>query len=169
MADNNKYCGSVADYQPVSEDQSRVVIMYGLRETENENAEWRQLDFYKKQGRPSFDTVKAAIIADINERITAGIIGGMTYDGKPVWLSIENQINFSQATAPCRLKIGEEADGTPVYHDFETKAALKAFNEACLAWKNEQLEAGRAEKEGIDWTPYAEALQPVTATEGETA
>jgi hypothetical protein len=89
-------------------------------------------------------------------------VGGMTFEDKPVWLSIENQINFTTATAPCRLKIGEEEDGTPVYHDFETKAQLKAFNEACLQWKNQCLEAGRAEKEGIDWTPYAEALQPVT-------
>ena len=161
---NNKYCGSVADFKPVSEDHSRVVIMYGLIETGNSKmeAEWYQLDFYKKQGKPSFEQVKTAVIADINERITAQIIGGMTFEGKPVWLSIENQINFTTATAPCRLKIGEEQDGTPVYHDFETKAALKAFNDACLAWKNEQLETGRAEKEGIDWTPYAEALQPVT-------
>ena len=146
---NNKYCGNVSDYAPVSEDQSRVVIMYGLNVKEDgESAEWRQLDFYKKQGKPSFEQVKTAIIADINERITAQIVGGMTFEDKPVWLSIENQINFTTATAPCRLKIGEEADGTPVYHDFETKAQLKAFNDACLAWKNEQLEAGRAEKEG---------------------
>ena len=158
---NNKYCGNVSDYAPVSEDQSRVVIMYGLKE-DGELAEWRQLEFYKKQGRPSFEQVKAAIIADINARITEQIIGGMTFEDKPVWLSIENQINFTTATAPCRLKIGEEQDRTPVYHDFETKAQLKAFNDACLAWKNAQLEAGRAEKEGIDWTPYAEALQPVT-------
>ena len=159
---NNKYCGTAADYQPVSEDQSRVVIMYGMKEDGGEKAEWYQLDFYKKQGKPTFEAVKDAIIADINERITAQIVGGMTFEGKPVWLSIENQINFTTATAPCRLKIGEEEDGTPVYHNFETKAALKAFNDACLAWKNECLEAGRAEKEGIDWTPYAEALQPVT-------
>jgi hypothetical protein len=26
----------------------------------------------------------------------------------------------------------------------------------------EQLNAGWAEKDAIDWTPYAEALQPVT-------
>ena len=159
---NNKYCGSVSDYAPVSEDQSRVVIMYGLNPTKDEIAEWRQLDFYKKQVKPSFEQVKAAIIADINARITEQIVGGMTFEDKPVWLSIENQINFTTATAPCRLKIGEEEDGTPVYHDFETKAQLKAFNEACLQWKNQCLEAGRAEKEGIDWTPYAEALQPVT-------
>ena len=160
---NNKYCGNVADFQPVSEDQSRVVVMYGLNPTEGEMAEWHQIEFYKKQGKPTFEDAKAAIIADINERITEQIVGGMTFEEKPVWLSIENQINFTTATAPCRLKIGEEEDGTPVYHDFETKAQLKAFNDACLAWKNEQLEAGRAEKEGIDWTPYAEALQPVTA------
>ena len=162
---NNKYCGNVADFQPVSEDQSRVVVMYGLNPTEGEMAEWRQIEFYKKQGRPSFEQVKAAIIADINARITEQIIGGMTFEDKPVWLSIENQINFTTSTAPCRLKICEETDGTPVYHDFETKAQLKAFNDACLAWKNEQLEAGRAEKEGIDWTPYAEALKPVTTEE----
>ena len=89
----------------------------------------------------------------------------MTFEDKPVWLSIENQINFTTATAPCRLKIGEEEDGTPVYHDFETKDQLKSFNDACLAWKNEQLEAGRAEKEGIDWTPYSEALQSVNEEE----
>ena len=161
---NNKYCGNVSDYAPVSEDQSRVVIMYGLKE-EGDKAERYQLDFYKKQGKQTFEQAKPAIISDINERITAQIVGGMTFEDKPVWLSIENQINFTTATAPCRLKIGEEEDGTPVYHDFESKAQLKAFNDACLAWKNEQLEAGRAEKEGIDWTPYAEALQPVTTEE----
>ena len=157
---NNKYCGAVADFQPVSEDQSRVVIMYGLNAKEVENAEWYQLDFYKKQGKPNFEQVKQAIIADINERITAQIVSGMTFDEKPVWLSIENQINFTTATAPCRLKIGEEEDGTPVYHEFGTKAELKAFNDACLAWKNECLEAGRAEKEGIEWEPYEQALTP---------
>lgn len=164
----NKYCGTTEDFAPVKEDRSRVVISYGLT-TNEEKAEWYEIPFYKKQGKPSFEDAKAAIIADINERITQKIVGGMIFEEKPVWLSIENQINFSQAVAPCRLKIGEESDGTPVYHEFESKAALKAFNDACLAWKNECLESGRAEKEGIDWTPYAEALSPVTTNEGNNA
>lgn len=160
----NKYSGNVADFQPVAEDNSRVVISYGLCVVDdNDKAEWYEIPFYKKQGKPSFEQAKAAIIADINERITNKIVGGMTFEDKPVWLSIENQINFSQATAPTRLKIGEEADGTPVYHEFDTKASLKAFVDACLAWKNECLDAGRAEKEGIDWTPYEVALKPVTS------
>ena len=159
---DNKVCASAADFTLVKEEGTRVVIAYGLQEEEGkELATWYEVYCPKKQGKPTFDVAKAAIIVDINERITAQIVGGMTWEGKPVWLSIENQINFTTATAPCRLKIGEEADGTPVYHDFGTKAELKAFNDACLAWKNECLEDGRAEKESIDWTPYAEALQPV--------
>ncbi len=161
-----KNCGTSEDFAPVKEDRSRVVISYGLI-TDGDKAEWYEITFYKKQGKPNFEQAKAAIITDINERITQKIVGGMTFEDKPVWLSIENQINFSQAAAPCRLKIGEETDGTPVYHEFGTKADLKAFNDACLAWKNECLEAGRAEKEGLDWTPYAEALSPVT--EGNNA
>ena len=158
---NNKYCGTAADYQPVSEDQSRVVIMYGLNEN-GDKAEWYQLDFYKKQGKPTFEDVKAAIIADINERVKSKIIGGFVWDEKPVWLSEENQMNFSQAVTPVTLKIGEQEDGTPVYETFETKTALKNFNEACIQWKQQCLSDGWAEKDGIDWTPYAEALQPVT-------
>ena len=157
---NNKYCGNVSDYAPVSEDQSRVVIMYGLNPTENENAEWYQLDFYKKQGKPSFEAVKAAILNDIDERVKAQIIGGFVWNEKPVWLSIENQLNFSQATSPVTLKIGEQSDGTPIYQEFATKAELKAFNDACNAWKQEQLTAGWAEKDCMDWAPYEQALNP---------
>ena len=159
---NNKYCGTVADFQPVSEDQSRVVVMYGLTPTTGDMAEWYQLSFYKKQGRPSFEQVKAAIIADINERVKAKIIGGFVWDNKPVWLSEENQMNFAQAVVPATFKIGEDANGDPIYQEFATKTELKAFVEACVQWKQQCLSDGWAEKDGMDWTPYAEALQPVT-------
>ena len=163
---NNKYCGNVSDYAPVSEDQSRVVIMYGLKE-DGDNAEWYQLDFYKKQGKPTFEAAKAAIIADINEKVKDKIIGGFVWNDKPVWLSEENQMNFAQGVVPVTFKIGEQADGTPIYQEFTTKADLKAFNEAWNAWKMQCLTDGWTEKDGIDWTPYAEALAPVTETAAE--
>ena len=159
---NNKYCGTVADFQPVSEDQSRVVVMYGMTPTTGDMAEWYQLSFYKKQGRPSFEQVKAAIIADINERVKAKIIGGFVWNEKPVWLSEENQMNFAQAVVPATFKIGEDANGDPIYQEFATKTELKAFVEACVQWKQQCLSDGWAEKDGMDWTPYEEAFQPVT-------
>lgn len=157
-----KVNGKQQDFALIRTEGTQIVISYGLQQVEGNLYEWHEVSLPKKQNAQlNFQMVKDAIIADINERITAQIIGGMTFEEKPVWLSIENQINFSQAAAPCRLKIGEEEDSTPVYHFFDTKASLKAFNDACLTWKNECLESGRAEKEGIDWAPY-ETLLPQT-------
>ena len=158
----NKYSGNVSDFQPVVEDASRVVISYGLKELGDGKAEWFEVVFYKKQGKPSFEQAKAAIIADINERIKAKIVGGFVWNDKPVWLSEENQMNFAQAVVPATFKIGEQTDGTPIYQEFSTKTELKNFVEACVAYKQKCLADGWAEKDGIDWTPYETALNPVT-------
>ena len=159
---NNKYCGTVADYRPVSEDQSRVVIMYDLKVKEDsELAEWYQVTFYKKKGVPTLEQVKQAVIQDINSRVKTAIISGFTYEGNPVWLSEENQLNFSQAVTPATLKIGEQQDGTPIYKTFIDAAELKAFNDACSLWRQQCLAEGYNKKDGIDWAPY-EAYFPIT-------
>lgn len=69
-------------------------------------------------------------------------------------------MNFAQAVVPITLKIGEEADGTPIYETFETKTALKSFFEACIQWKQECLTAGWNEKDAMDWQDYENALNP---------
>lgn len=151
----NKVNGTQNSYAPIREEGSRITICYGLKQLSKDLYEWIEIYLPKKQvSQITLEAVKAAIITDINERITNSIISGFVWEGKPVWFSLENQINFSQASAPTTLKIGEMEDGAPVYHLFSTDAELTAFNEACLAWKNGCLEAGRAEKEGIDWAPY---------------
>ena len=160
----NKYSGNVSDFQPVVEDASRIVISYGLVELGEGKAEWYEVVFYKKQGKPSFEQAKAAVLADINERVKAKIISGFVWNEKPVWLSEENQMNFAQAVVPATFKIGEKADGTPIYQEFTTKTDLKNFVEACVQWKQQCLTDGWAEKDGIDWTPYEQALAPTNET-----
>ena len=151
----NKVFGKKGDFTPVREDASRVVISYGFEEADSKNATWYEIYIYKKQvPGVSYADVKAAIIADINERTREKIIGGFTWDDKPVWLSEENQLNFSTAIAPVNLKIGEQADGTPVYHDFETAKQLANFWKDCQAWKQQCLTDGWAEKDSIDWSQY---------------
>ena len=173
----NKYSGNVSDFQPVVEDASRVVISYGLTELGDGKAEWYEVVFYKKQGKPSFDAAKKAVIADINARTDDKIISGFVWtpeggDPIPVWLSEENQRNFSEAQRiaasmpeailPVMFKLGEQADETPIYHTFETAEELTGFYLQAVAYINQCLADGWAEKDSIDWTPYAEALQPVT-------
>ena len=170
---NNKYCGTAADYQPVSEDQSRVVIMYGLKEIGDGKAEWYQIEFYKKQvAKPTLQQVKDAIIADIDKQTDEKILNGyqFTPDGAEepitVWLSKENQTNFSEAhrlqIVPIKFKLNETEDKQAIYHKFENFEELDRFYKGGVQYINQCLNEGWQRKDSIDWTPYAEALQPVT-------
>ena len=169
---NNKYCGPAADFALVKEDASRVIISYDLQQKEGDTlVTWREVVFYKKQGgKPSIETVKKAVIADINKKTDEKIISGFVWNGINVWLSEENQRNFSEAQRiaatmpeailPVTFKLGEEADGTPVYHTFETAEELTEFYLQAVAYINAALAAGWAEKDGMDWASYEEALNP---------
>ena len=95
---NNKVCGPAADFSLVREDGTRTVVSYDLMtEAGKELAEWRELYFPKKNGKPSFDAAKAAIIADINAQTDEKILSGFVWNEMPVWLSSENQFNFKAA------------------------------------------------------------------------
>lgn len=157
----NKTSGKKGAYAPIKQDASRIVISYGFKPVEGTDmAEWREVFIYKKQASAlTLADVKEAIIGDINKRTDEKILSGLVWNGKPVWLSIENQLNFTNATAPVTLKIGEQEDGTPVYHDFENSEQLTDFRTACNNHKQAALTAGWQEKDAIDWAPY-EALFP---------
>lgn len=166
----NKYCGNVSDYAPVSEDQSRVVIMYGLNPTDGDKAEWYEVVFYKKQGKPSFDAAKKAILADIDAQTDEKILNGyeFTPDGADtpiiVWLSKESQTNFSEAhrlqIVPVKFKLNETADKQPIYHTFETFEELDRFYKGGVLYINQCLNEGWVRKDSIDWAPYEAALNP---------
>ena len=151
----NKVNGTQASFAPIREDGSRITICYGLNKVKGDLYEWYEIYLSKKQlSQLTFADVKAAIIADINERVKNTIISGFRWNGKPVWLSEENQLNFNQAVVPVTFKIGEEDDGTPIYQEFEDNGELYNFCCACTSWKQECLAAGYTEKDSIDWTPY---------------
>lgn len=155
-----KVNGLKTDFAPMRTDGTQIVICYGLKQVEGELYEWHEIYLPKTQNATlSLDIVKTAILNDINSRVKTAIISGFVWNEKPVWLSEENQLNFSQAVVPATLKIGEQEDGSPIYETFDTKTTLKAFNDACSLWRQQCLSEGYSEKDAIDWTPY-EALFP---------
>lgn len=162
----NRVNGKQTSFAPIREDGSRITICYGLKKLSKELYEWLEIYLPKKQlSQLTFDVVKQAILADINERVKSAIVSGFVWEGLPVWLSEENQLNFTQGVVPVTFKIGEQEDGTPIYHDFDTAEDLKAFNDACIAWKQQCLTNGYAEKDSVDWTPYQQAFETETATQ----
>lgn len=175
----NKITGPVSDYAPLRDEGSRITICYGLQQPETVGglASWYEVYLYKRQhATVTLQDVKQAVLADINARTDEKIISGFVWtpddgDPIPVWLSTENQFNFKSAydlavqkqgaTLPVTFKMGEQEDGTPVYHTFETMTDADDFYLKAVAHINRALAAGWQEKDGIDWTPY-EALFPET-------
>lgn len=167
---NNLYCGNLEDFAPIVEEGSRVVISYDLQQGEEGLSTWREITFYTKQGKPTMEAVKKAIIADINKQTDEKIINGFVWEGINVWLSEENQRNFSEAQRiastmpdailPVKFKLGEDAEGNPVYHTFESAEELTEFYVLAVNYINQCLEEGWAKKDGIDWSVYESVLNP---------
>ena len=124
--------------------------------------------------RPSMSEVKDFVYGVVNAKTTARIISGFPYTVKHgaqtgtevnVWLSKENQEDFHamhQTSAdiefPVRYKVGE-IDGTPVYEEF---ADVEEMHAVCVSTTNHVLacqQAGWAEKDSIDFTPYEEVIE----------
>ena len=170
----NKMSGNQSDFAFIREDASRIVIGYDCKKITGKSLyEWYEIYLPKKQNAQlTFQMVKDAIIADINARTDEKIVGGLVWtpqaggDPIPVWLSTENQFNFKSAydlavqkqgaTLPVTFKMGEDEDGNPVYHTFETMEDADDFYLNAVAYINACLAAGWSEKDSIDWTPYEE-------------
>ena len=134
-------------------------------EPDGQHATWHEVCFYHRlDGRPDQQRIRAAITADINRRVTDRIVGTLVWNQKPVWLSTENQqdwkaaydraVQTDGANLPQKFKLGEDADGQPVYHTFTSLNAFGDFWDACLAHIQHCLTDGWAMKDGMDWSQY---------------
>lgn len=161
----------MADFAPMRDEGTSITICYGLTKANGDLYEWYEIYLPKKQNAQlNFQMVKDAIIVDIDARTDAKILNGypFTPDGQEepitVWLSKESQTNFSEAhrlqIVPVKFKLNETADKQPIYHTFETFEELDRFYKGGVQYINQCLNEGWAEKDGIDWTPYEQALNP---------
>lgn len=145
----NKYAVrfAIEDYTPTPEEH---------RPAGKEYVKYASIEFTH---RPTLQEIREAIEAAHNADINEAIINGLTFNGKFVHLSIENQTNFaamlSAGQYPATVKIGAE------YETFETLSDFMAFYRTCRAHIEATLASGRAIKEAYDWSTYAAALENV--------
>ena len=175
----NKMQGKASSYAPIKEDASRVIINYGFALiTGTEDATWREVVLYKKRTSSlTLQDVKDAIIRDINDRTDNRILNGFPWtvlrgdhhgETVNVWLSSENQRNFSEAqrvagmtngqNLPLQVKVSETDDKEPIYDLFETVQEITTFYLGGVAFIDQCLKEGWTEKDSIDWEPYEQAL-----------
>lgn len=164
---DNTVQGKKSGFAPIREDASRIIVSYDMKPVgETADATWREIYLYKKQTpQVTSDIVKQAILADINERVTSRIVSTLTWNQKPVWLSVENQQDWKAGydhalqtegtDLPLKYKLGEDSEGQPVYHTFTSLNSFADFWDTCRRHIHQCLQEGWAEKDSIDWSLYA--------------
>lgn len=125
---------------------------------------------YRKRYKyiPTAEELKADIEATINAETDEKILTGFSWNGKNVYLSSENQFNFKAAydlavqsggaSLPIKFKLGEEANGAPVYHTFERMDEFSDFYTKAIAFVNITLNEGWLEKDAVDYHSLLEKL-----------
>ncbi|MBR2236336.1 MAG: hypothetical protein IJ887_00425 [Prevotella sp.] len=114
--------------------------------------------------RPTQEQIKEAVIAGIDSQTDMNIASGFVWNGKPVWLSMENQFNFKAVcdkavkkdgeNLPVKFKLGQDANGNPVYHTFESVEELSGFVDLAEEYVHQCIIDGWARKDSVDWSEY---------------
>lgn len=139
-------------------DAKHYILLVGIHEDENGKWQWRK-DYYGDM--PTKERLKTDIEELINSQTDESIIKGLVWNDIPVYLATENQINIKAAydlayqndgrILPIRFKLGEDANGNPIYFDFTDMVTFGDFYTACVQWIQACINDGWNEKDSIDY------------------
>ena len=140
--------------------RKRWEVFYGFGMDGDQGYNYRQTLEYK----PTVSEVKQLIIDTINANTDEKILNGFVWNGIHVYLSRENQNNFKAAfdlnmqmngtMFPIKFKLGEDVEGNAVYHTFADMEDFTDFYTSAVAYINQCLNEGWAEKDNLDMKPY---------------
>jgi len=144
----------------------RAMLIYGYGEEDGQGYDYRHVFTHI----PTKDEVHSVLIAHINECVDEKILRGFKWkpadsdDTIAVWLSEENQRNFSEAqrvamitngsSLPMTFKLGEDGDGNPTYYQFESVEELTRFYLSAVSFIQQTLDEGWQEKDGLDMSVF---------------
>ena len=135
----------------------KTVLVYGYWEEEVDGGlvgcSWKHIWYTS----PSSAEIMEAITDAVNRRTDSKILTGYKWNNQSVYLSSENQFNFKAAydmavqtngsILPVTFKLGEDSNGSPVYYTFEDMATFSEFYMGAIAFIQQTLADGWAEKD----------------------
>lgn len=112
--------------------------------------------------RPSPAEIRSLVSQWYNGKTGERILSGFEYEGQPVWLSQENQLNYKAAydlavqtggqNLPVTFKLG--TDDEPHYRTFETVEKLQDFYVKAMKHIQDALSEGWKKKDALDLALY---------------
>ncbi|MBD5506279.1 MAG: hypothetical protein HDR09_21630 [Lachnospiraceae bacterium] len=138
-----------------------LIYGFGKDDTSDETGyNWRE----RFNHVPTTAEIKECIENQINANTAEIILTGMKWNGKPVWLSTENQINLKAAydlaretdgeNLPKKFKLGEDENGAPVYHTFTKIEAFSDFIKKMVEHISTAVNMGYEEKDSVDYSKF---------------
>ena len=136
----------------------QCVLIYGHGEEDGQGFDYR----HRFDHRPTASEVLKVITDHVDSLTDQKILTGYRWHGKNVYLSSENQFNFKAAydvavqtegtPLPIKFKLGEDAEGLPMYHTFNSMNAFTDFYTGAISFIQQTLAAGWEEKDAArDW------------------
>lgn len=134
----------------------RWTVYYGFGKEDGADYGW---DYrYEFDHKPSLEEVKAVIFSQIDADTHDRIKRGMTWAGYMVWLSDENQRNYTlwamaaERSGDMTVKLGTDDD--PHLHTFADLDEIRVFIDAVAEHIKSAINANRRAKAEIDWQVY---------------
>ena len=136
----------------------QCVLIYGHGEEDGQGFDYR----HRFDHRPTASEVLKVITDHVDSLTDQKILTGYRWQGKNVYLSSENQFNFKAAydvavqtegaQLPIKFKLGEDAEGLPMYHTFNSMNAFTDFYTGAISFIQKTLADGWEEKDSArEW------------------
>lgn len=137
-------------------------LIYGFgKDNESDETGWNYRQRFNYS--PAIDEIRTIIESQINADTEAKILSNFVWNGKSVYLSQENQMNFKAAydlavqtngaTLPIKFKLGEDENG-PTYHTFTRIEPFSDFILKVFTFINKTLNEGWKEKDSINYAAF---------------
>lgn len=140
--------------------RNRWDLFYGFGKDEDNEMGYNWRTSFDHQ--PTIEEVKETITAQISQNTQKAIIEGYEWNGNKVWLSSENQANYTLAYDMAKnsdledmptVKLG--TDEAPVYYTFKDNKELTAFVVGMRQHIQDCLNASWLERKEIDWSVFS--------------
>lgn len=129
--------------------RKKFEIIYGYGVEDGNGYNYRQ----RFDHIPTEEEARECIEGQINAHASEVILSGMTWNGAVVWLSMENQQNYSAAvlrgTVPVTVKLGNDQEET-----FSTMEELREFHCAVVDHIEQTQQAAWAAKCAVDYSVF---------------
>ena len=139
--------------------RNRWDLFYGFGKDDDNEVGWNWRKTFNHQ--PTLEEGKDTIITQINSNAQKAILEGYEWNGHQVWLSDENQRNYTLAYGLVKdgvlksmptIKLG--SDTNPLLYTFKDADELISFTLGVQTHIQGCLEAAWKEKEEIDWSMF---------------